>query len=310
MRQDSEEGPGLSGAFRHLEDDCMLPLRAVKKRKLPRGEVLLEEEQTPLAPPAEYQKAMRSVGSAQSRLAPSPERMRPPEGPALIPPEQYVGDDWLEDDVGSHKRSRWRQEEGSGSGSESAEATGPDSDNRDPCQPLPAARKRRRRVQQSRLTQLIDRIPLGRTRGVSTVEGPEPSWAGGPDDFQGTEDSMGGASPHSALTQVSQRAWFTSSRATQSQGKPSVLAQRHNPGAGGGEWNAQENWYDRSSEPFCLRGRASNWTICPLFNCVGPSVLSKQGVSCRPSVLFPLLAASCPPTTTPNPNPGARQGAG
>ncbi|XP_015278310.1 PREDICTED: tonsoku-like protein [Gekko japonicus] len=146
------------------------------------------QEETGLAATAEYQAAMRHVGSAQSCLPRTPERTRPSDGRALIPAEDYVGDDWLEDDVGPSRRSRKRSRPGrdEDSGSESEEASGPESESEGEARKEEAARKKRRRVRQSRLTQIVDRVPLGRTRGGGPTASPErpandpgPLWGAG-----------------------------------------------------------------------------------------------------------------------------------
>ncbi|XP_060099031.1 tonsoku-like protein [Heteronotia binoei] len=140
---------------------------------------------------AEYRAAMRRVGSAHSRQPQNPERPLPLNGPALIPSEDYVGDDWLEHDLGpshgSRKRSR-RLSVHEDSGAESEESSGPESEGGAPRQPPEAARKKRRRIRQSRLTQVVDRIPLGRTRGAGLVTSPGRP-ANGPSSFGEAGDS-------------------------------------------------------------------------------------------------------------------------
>lgn len=168
------------------------------------------QEDAGVAATAEYRAAMRRVGSAQSRQPPTPECPRSPGRPALIPSEEYVGDDWLEDDVGpsrgSRKRSRLSREEDSAS--ESEEASGPESDIGAPCQPPEAARKKRR-IRQSRLTQLVDRVPLGRTRGVGLTATPgqpanDPSPLRGEAGSSPVNSSTGGCeSPPPGSAQVS-----------------------------------------------------------------------------------------------------------
>ncbi|XP_029142658.1 tonsoku-like protein [Protobothrops mucrosquamatus] len=90
------------------EEDCMGPLRPVKKRQRLLDPALAGEAGR--APPADYQAAMLGLGSAPLRPPPSPERHKGPPRAALIPADEYVGDDWLEDDLGasggSRKRSR------------------------------------------------------------------------------------------------------------------------------------------------------------------------------------------------------------
>ncbi|XP_065438325.1 tonsoku-like protein isoform X2 [Chrysemys picta bellii] len=166
------------------QDDCMTPLRPVKKRqrllsqralgedcRMP-GFLAQEEPELPTrgGGQAEYEAAIRSVGSAQSCLGTEPVPSQAPARPALIPADEYVGDDWLEDDLGASrepcKRSRWGQGE---SGSDSGDATGPESDGGVP-RPAPP---QRRRARQSRLTQIVDRTVLGRSRGACALGAPE-----------------------------------------------------------------------------------------------------------------------------------------
>ncbi|XP_061463118.1 tonsoku-like protein isoform X2 [Rhineura floridana] len=193
---------------REPHEDCMAPLRPVKKRQRLLGQDLWggqEEASTPAAP-AEYQAAIRGVGSALPHLLPSPEHPRPPSGPALIPPEEYLGEDWLEDDLGvtrgTRKRSRWsraREE----AGAEAEESPGVESDGGMPPQaPDATRRRRRRRARQSRLTQIVDRTPLGRTRGaialVGSLEPAEPSnlrGAGGSGQVNGGTAGAGESPP-------------------------------------------------------------------------------------------------------------------
>lgn len=158
---------------RHQEpesEDCMVPLRPVKKRQRLLDPALAGEAGR--APPADYQAAMLGVGSAPLRPPLSPERHQGPPRAALIPADEYVGDDWLEDDLGasggSRKRSRRSPAQAWGSGSE-------DSEGGAPCQPpetTPTARRRRRRpARQSRLT--LDRTLLGRSRGAGPPPRPD-----------------------------------------------------------------------------------------------------------------------------------------
>ncbi|KAG6926939.1 tonsoku-like, DNA repair protein [Chelydra serpentina] len=162
----------------------MPPLRPVKKRQRLLGQralgedyrtpgFLVQEEPvlpTPGGGQAEYEAAIRSVGSAQASLGPEPVPSEAPARPALIPADEYVGEDWLEDDLGvsrePRKRSRWGRGE---SGSDSGDATGPESDGGGP-RPAPP---QRRRARQSRLTQIVDRTVLGRSRGGWALGAPE-----------------------------------------------------------------------------------------------------------------------------------------
>ncbi|XP_042318986.1 tonsoku-like protein isoform X3 [Sceloporus undulatus] len=186
--------PRRSQTEPEAEEACMVPLRPVKKRQRLLSQNLLREEEMQaksgeagLDAPAEYRAAMRRLGGALSWAPPSPERPnRPSAAPALIPSEEYVGDDWLEDDLGlnlvSRKRSRPSPPKELGSECEESPEEA-ESDGGLPQQPLEATRKRqRRRTRQARLTQIVNRTPLGRIQGASVV-GPEPTT--GPSNFHG-----------------------------------------------------------------------------------------------------------------------------
>uniref|UniRef100_A0A670J0G8 Tonsoku-like protein n=1 Tax=Podarcis muralis TaxID=64176 RepID=A0A670J0G8_PODMU len=110
------------------EDDAISPLRPVKKRQRLFGQD--PEREARLAAPAEYRAAIRGVGRAKPCPMPSPERPKSSAGPALIPPEEYVGDDWLEDDLGQNLASRKRSRHSpvNESGTESEESLGGESD--------------------------------------------------------------------------------------------------------------------------------------------------------------------------------------
>ncbi|XP_019368566.1 PREDICTED: tonsoku-like protein [Gavialis gangeticus] len=172
------------------QDTCMTPLRPVKKRQRLLAPRVPEDEQTrtpgflereklelrvPGSSQAEYQAAIRSLGSAQSLRPRSPER-GPPEPtaqPALIPADQYVGDDWLEDDMGASRGGRKRGRRGLDElPSDSGDSTGPESDSGGHRPPAPP---RTRRVRQSRLTCIMERTLLGRTRGGSTLGAAHPA---------------------------------------------------------------------------------------------------------------------------------------
>lgn len=202
-------------------------MRPLTKRQRLLGQKALQDEERPtqeLAAPAEYRAAILGLGSAQSRLLPSTALPRPSEGRALIPPEEYVGDDWLDDDLGlnqgSRKRIRLGQEEQPGS--ELEESTEPESDEGIPCRLPEAARKRRRRIKQSCLTQFVDRIPLGRTSEASVTGSPEraveaSSPVGAGSSTWLSEGARGGESAPVELMRVSfqwggGRAWLTSGK--------------------------------------------------------------------------------------------------
>ncbi|XP_070796277.1 tonsoku-like protein [Pituophis catenifer annectens] len=187
---------GAQQRHQEAEEDYMAPLRPVKKKQR-----LLE--QTPvgeagLAPPADYQAAMLGLGSAPLRLPLSPERHKGPPRPALIPEEEYVGDDWLEDDLapstGSRKRTRRSPAGAWGSGSE-------DSEGGAPCQPPDNTRRRRRPARQSRLT--LDRTLLGRSRGAGPPPRADPpAEPSGLLEGAGSSPTRRGGSPPSGALQL------------------------------------------------------------------------------------------------------------
>ncbi|XP_059579640.1 tonsoku-like protein isoform X2 [Alligator mississippiensis] len=172
------------------QDTCMTPLRPIKKRQRLLAPRVLEDEQTrtpgfleqeeleprvPRSGQAEYQAAIRNLGSAQSLRPRSPEwgLPEPTARPALIPTDQYVGDDWLEDDVGASRRGRKRSRRGLAELRwDSGDSTGPESDSGGPCPPTPP---RPRRVRQSRLTRIVERTLLGRSRGGSALGAAHPA---------------------------------------------------------------------------------------------------------------------------------------
>ncbi|XP_039378506.1 tonsoku-like protein isoform X3 [Mauremys reevesii] len=175
---------GKGSAHRAELDDGMTPLRPVKKRQRLLGQRALGEDcrtpgflvqEEPELPShgggqAEYEAAIRSVGSAQSCQGTEPVLSEAPARPALIPADEYVGDDWLEDDLGASREPRKRGRRGQGeSGSDSGDTTGPESDGGAPRPASPP----RRRARQSRLTQIVDRRVLGRSRGGCALGAPE-----------------------------------------------------------------------------------------------------------------------------------------
>ncbi|XP_030076066.1 tonsoku-like protein [Microcaecilia unicolor] len=121
-----------------------------------------------------YQQAMRDLGSAKSRLLGqslaevSTALLAPRDEAALIPADQYLADDWLEDDLRkcypmkrSRKDSVDRTEEPMG-------GTETDSDDSDaPFIRQPTARTTilcKKRSRQTKLTQIVDRAVVGRTK--------------------------------------------------------------------------------------------------------------------------------------------------
>ncbi|XP_074843797.1 tonsoku-like protein [Carettochelys insculpta] len=170
-------------------DECMTPLRPVKKRqRLLSLRAPGEESRVPGflgraepgLPPAgtgqaKYEAAIRGVGSAQSCQVPEPVPAEASARLALIPVEEYVGDDWLEDDLGASREPRKRSHRRPGeSGSDSGGTSGSESDG---AAPFRAALPQKRRARQSRLTQIVDRTSLGRSRGGQALVAPEPAAA-------------------------------------------------------------------------------------------------------------------------------------
>uniref|UniRef100_A0A670ZBX9 Tonsoku-like protein n=1 Tax=Pseudonaja textilis TaxID=8673 RepID=A0A670ZBX9_PSETE len=180
----SPKSPGARQHQPEADEDYMAPLRPVKKKQRLLGQTLVGEARP--APPADYQAAMLGLGSAPLRLPPSPQRHKGPPRPALIPADEYVGDDWLEDDLapgmGSRKRSRRSPAGVWGSGSEDSEGGRP--------------------ARQTRLT--LDRALLGRSRGAGPPPRAEP--AGEPSSLlegAGGSPTWRGDSPPSGAVQLS-----------------------------------------------------------------------------------------------------------
>ncbi|XP_074842720.1 tonsoku-like protein [Carettochelys insculpta] len=144
-------------------DECMTPLRPVKKRQR-----LLS-----LRAPGEESRVPGFLGRAGQ--VPEPVPTEASARPSLIPAEEYVGDDWLEDDLGASREPRKRSHRRPGeSGSDSGGTSGSESDG---AAPFPAALPQKRRARQSRLTQIVDRTSLGRSRGGQALVAPEPAAA-------------------------------------------------------------------------------------------------------------------------------------
>ncbi|XP_068094261.1 tonsoku-like protein [Hyperolius riggenbachi] len=127
-----------------------------------------------------YQKAIQSLGSAKSRLL--SQTLAQPEATAedssvrgaLVPSEEYLGDDWLEDDLRneSRPRKRVRRSPSPVEIEEVEEYSDPEVEDM-PEEPLqfrdrpPAPRNlslSRKRSRQSKLTQIVDRAVVGRTK--------------------------------------------------------------------------------------------------------------------------------------------------
>uniref|UniRef100_F7FJ56 Tonsoku-like protein n=1 Tax=Monodelphis domestica TaxID=13616 RepID=F7FJ56_MONDO len=113
---------------------------------------------------AVYQAAIRGVGSAQhlfKAITKGPSETSIAQA-ALIPEEEYLDGDWLEEDMDSHCVRRKRSHCFPDSGSDCT--SGPDS-NSGTCT------SSKSRSRQSRLTHIVDRTVLGRTSGSSNLTG-------------------------------------------------------------------------------------------------------------------------------------------
>ncbi|XP_040443918.1 LOW QUALITY PROTEIN: tonsoku-like protein [Falco naumanni] len=154
-------------------DSDMSPLRPVKKRQRVPG---LGRREGAGLESAEYEAAIRGLGSAKSLLGGGTMtacRQLAPR-PALIPAEQYLEeDDWLEDDLGGSRGGRKRpRREPQEPAATSEDSTGLESDG---GVPAPAQHQpRHRQSVQSRLTRLVERIPLGRSRECRPPEAAGP----------------------------------------------------------------------------------------------------------------------------------------
>nr|XP_014351130.1 PREDICTED: tonsoku-like protein [Latimeria chalumnae] len=183
-------------------DELMSPGRPVKKRQRFKGQrshlwtetpetlvpascedsdlgVPMVEEavglETPAAGRAAYQQAMQSLGSAKSRLAKqalakSPSSPSEPRGQsALIPEHEYLQDDWLEDDLAEGRPKKRARAESRDCGLE--DYGGENSDDDIPLAVLSTTRRGRslnkKSSRQTRLTQIVDRVVVGRTKGMS-----------------------------------------------------------------------------------------------------------------------------------------------
>ncbi|XP_069588240.1 tonsoku-like protein isoform X2 [Ranitomeya imitator] len=180
--------PLHSSAHVHLEalpteepEQLLTPLRPVKKRPrhvAPRSssDSDIRKERTEGSDLSKggidaYHKAMQGLGSAKSRLLSQSlaQSETAPEDPApagaLVPSHLYLEDDWLEDDLMMDSRSRKRSHQSTDilqvseteEYSEEEEAT----PQRDKPGPHTLTRKRSR---QTKLTQIVDRAVVGRTK--------------------------------------------------------------------------------------------------------------------------------------------------
>ncbi|XP_012397430.2 LOW QUALITY PROTEIN: tonsoku-like protein [Sarcophilus harrisii] len=163
-------------------DDDKVPFQPVKKRprllnlgQRAEGATLCSSESTESnvasASRAVYKAAIRGVGSAQARrlfktIAKGPSQT-PVAQSALIPEEEYLNGDWLEDDLESHcvrrKKSHCILDNDSDCTSEL------ESDGETICS------SSKPRSRQSQLTRIVDKTVLGRTSGSSNSTGENPS---------------------------------------------------------------------------------------------------------------------------------------
>uniref|UniRef100_A0A4W3H2Y2 Tonsoku-like protein n=1 Tax=Callorhinchus milii TaxID=7868 RepID=A0A4W3H2Y2_CALMI len=150
-----------------------------------RGRNQERDLEAPNAGRAVYLQAMRGLGSAKSRLlepghstSPPPPPLAGSDRPALVPEEQDLAEDWLEDDLRlARPRKRARGEQHWGAGSSERAAIGSSEESQ--VQSLTLAPtthtssssvsssrlglKNKRRSRQMRMTQIVDRSVLGRS---------------------------------------------------------------------------------------------------------------------------------------------------
>ncbi|XP_028981172.2 tonsoku-like protein [Esox lucius] len=210
-------GHDSSSSSDHSDLDASVsPLRPVRPRRFPAAptpqdvapsqevSTSVSEVRATGAPPAfgreEYHSAIRSLGSAKSRLL--AENLSQPQfsstpaissngRPALVPEEEYLIDDWLEDDMGDVQPKKRRRVGGGPNGSWGSSATSSaagtrirHSDTTEPANSvLPSSRKdlspmkttsSSSRPRQVKMTQLSGMVRLGR-REVSRSQSPTAS---------------------------------------------------------------------------------------------------------------------------------------
>ncbi|KAE8599934.1 hypothetical protein XENTR_v10017403 [Xenopus tropicalis] len=196
----SPRAGGDMGFSTETFEQLLTPLKPVKKRprfegKRPLADSALGREhldeteaENPPFPPVhqirapdcgmeQYQKAIRDLGSAKSRLLTQSLAQPISSTPdtlskmALVPSEEYLDDDWLEDDLQETPRSRKRQrtftqsieEEESPVSSQETEAPAQLSRVREK-QPMRSLSVSNKRSRQTKLTQIVDRTVVGRTK--------------------------------------------------------------------------------------------------------------------------------------------------
>ncbi|KAM8966298.1 tonsoku-like protein [Pelodytes ibericus] len=122
-----------------------------------------------------YQRAMKGLGSAKSRILnqslEETTNIIPDSAPrvALVPSEEYLDDDWLEDDLQEMSRARKRVRHSPTSMESETESLHPEDE---VLEEHPQGRERpadrvqsRKRSRQTKLTQIVDRAVVGRTKG-------------------------------------------------------------------------------------------------------------------------------------------------
>uniref|UniRef100_A0A3P9A3B5 Tonsoku-like protein n=1 Tax=Esox lucius TaxID=8010 RepID=A0A3P9A3B5_ESOLU len=196
----SPRSPTQSSSSDHSDLDASVsPLRPVRPRRFPAAptpqdvapsqevSTSVSEVRATGAPPAfgreEYHSAIRSLGSAKSRLL--AENLSQPQfsstpaissngRPALVPEEEYLIDDWLEDDMGDVQPKKRRRVGGGPNGSWGSSATSSAAGTRirhsDTTEPTTSSSSRPRQV---KMTQLSGMVRLGR-REVSRSQSPTP----------------------------------------------------------------------------------------------------------------------------------------
>ncbi|KAG8430339.1 hypothetical protein GDO86_017946, partial [Hymenochirus boettgeri] len=203
-RENDRGSPPVATSGDRLGDEpfeqLLTPLKPVKKRPRFVGQAAvsvcgLEREQmddtepdnmsSPPGRPSnncfgEYQKAIRDLGSAKSRMLSQSltQPTQPAQGPvstlALVPSDEYLGDDWLEDDLQEASRYRKRMRR-SPTFPDSAEGEDwpSSSQDSDVMEELPYVKDKqphrnvsisRKRTRQTKLTQIVDRTVVGRTK--------------------------------------------------------------------------------------------------------------------------------------------------
>ncbi|XP_075050677.1 tonsoku-like protein [Mixophyes fleayi] len=175
-------------------EHLLTPLKPVKKRPRLRAPWSLSDseasrEVTEVSDPSSsthhprmsgieaYQKAIHGLGSAKSRLLMQSLSQQenlsedPVSKGALVPSEEYLGDDWLEDDLKEESRFRKRGRR-SPTDFEIEEEEEPEDELSEELpqwreKPAPRALSlSRKRSRQTKLTQIVDRAVVGRTKGA------------------------------------------------------------------------------------------------------------------------------------------------